>query len=179
MPAVVPTTAPPNAVASVTTAGTASTAASAAGTDVSNQVLTVLAPLRTGDDGTHSVTLSLQPEGLGNVQAIVTVGGQQLSVSLWADAATGHAALNQSLSQLHAQLSGGTDRHVHVDLAEFGSAQPEARGGQTPDGGRRTPTGGSGREGEAAPDGTYAGNTPAQAGLSTMAHGGRRVDLRL
>jgi hypothetical protein len=174
MSTLVPTTGPPSAGASTTAA-----VGSTAGPEVSDQVLTVLAPLRTGDDGTHTVTLSLQPEGLGNVQATVTVGGQQVSVSLWADAATGHTALNQSLSQLHAQLDRGTDRHVSVQLAEFGSAQPEAHGGQTPHGGRRPPSDGAGRDGEVAPGAAYAGDTPMQDALTHTAIGGRRVDLRL
>ena len=97
-----------------------------------DQMLTVLNPLRTSDDGSQFVTLALQPEGLGNVQATVTIVGQQISVNLWADSATGHAALSQTMSQLHSQLSDGTDRHVTVDLADFGSAQPDARQGQTP-----------------------------------------------
>ena len=97
-----------------------------------DQMLTVLNPLRTSDDGSQFVTLALEPEGLGNVQATVSVTGQQVSISLWTDSATGHAALSQTMSQLHSQLSDGTDRHVTVDLADFGSAQPDARQRQTP-----------------------------------------------
>ena len=61
------------------------------------------------------------------MQATVTIAGQQVSVSLWADSATGHAALAQTMSQLHSQLSDGTDHQVTVDLADFGSAQPDPR----------------------------------------------------
>jgi flagellar hook-length control protein FliK len=176
---VAPTAAPPNTVAPAPSVAASSTAAATAGPEVSDQLLTVLAPLRSGDDGTHTVTLSLQPEGLGTVQATVTFDGQQISVDLWADAASGHAALNQSLGQLHAQLGGGTDHHVTVDLAEFGSAQPEAHGGQTSDGGRRPLTDRPVPPGDAAAGAVYAGDAPASAALSAMAYGGRRVDLRL
>ena len=159
---------------SATTAAEATAAVSTPETSVPEQMLTVLNPLRASDDGSQFVTLALEPEGLGNVQATVTVVGQQVSVSLWAESATGHAALSQTMSQLHSQLSDGTDRHVIVDLADFGSAQPDARQGQT--------QGGQGAAGTPAQSGT-----PLHDYVPDEDHvvppvplmGGRRVDLRL
>jgi flagellar hook-length control protein FliK len=152
-------------------AADATAAASAPESSVPDQMLTVLNPLRTSDDGSQFVTLALQPEGLGNVQATVTVAGLQVSISLWTDSATGHAALSQTMSQLHSQLSDGTDRHVTVDLADFGSAQPDARQGQTP-GAPGTP----GHTGAASND-YLPDEDQAIAPVPLM--GGRRVDLRL
>lgn len=102
--------------------------ATAPGASVSDQLVTVLTPLRTGA-GAHLVTLGLQPEGLGSVQATVSVSSQQMVVSLWADSATGHAALAGSLPQLHSQLTADASHRVVVELAALGSARPDAGGG--------------------------------------------------
>ncbi len=139
----------------------------------------MLAPLRAGDDGSHSVTMSLQPEGLGNVQATVSVAGEEVSVSLWADSATGHAALSQTINQLHSQLTEGSDRRVNVDLADFGSAQPDPRGDRTPQGHASPGQGNSKSSAEhIAPDyGRRDSETDAISG--EQLDGGRRVDIRL
>ncbi len=161
----------PAGTPSAATAAASTASASSPDDSVSQQVLTVLNPLRAGDDGSQSVTLSLQPEGLGNVQATVSIVGEQVSVSLWADSATGHAALSQTMSQLHSQLSDGSERHVTVDLADFGSAQPDPRQGQTPDGHAAAGTPGALAHDYLSDD----DQTTAQVPLT----GGRRVDLRL
>ena len=156
---------------SAATAAEATAAASSPETSVPEQLLTVLNPLGTSDDGSQFVTLALQPEGLGNVQATVTVAGQQVSVSLWADSASGHAALSQTMSQLHSQLSDGNDHKVTVDLADFGSAQPDGRQSQTP--------GAAGTPGHAGtPPHDYLPDDE-QAVPQVPLTGGRRVDLQL
>jgi hypothetical protein len=141
---------------------------------VDDQVLTVLAPLRTADDGSHMVTLALEPEGLGNVQATVSVGPQSLAVNLWAESPTGHAALSQSVAQLHEQLTVGMDRHVTVDLADFGSAQPDSRG-------HTDASPGDGRSPAARPDTAPDYETVPHAAASDQPvdTSPRRVDLRL
>jgi flagellar hook-length control protein FliK len=168
----------PNVSIGTVSAATATEATAAAAsspeTSVSDQMLTVLNPLRASDDGSQYVTLALQPEGLGNVQATVTIAGQQVSVSLWAESATGHAALSQTMSQLHSQLSDGTDRQVTVDLADFGSAQPDARQGQA-QGGQGAP-GTLGHNGQPLHD--YRPDDE-QVVQQVPLMGGRRVDLRL
>ena len=164
--------APSTAPSSSPVAALASSSNIADDTSVPQQVLTVLTPLSGGDNGSHLVTMALQPEGLGNVQATVTVIGQQVSVSLWADSATGHAALSQTLSQLHSQLSEGSDHQVTVDLADYGSAQPDARGEQAP---RREADSGSV---VAAAMHDY-GSTDGEAAGDALVTGGRRLDIRL
>jgi flagellar hook-length control protein FliK len=158
---------------SATTAAAATAAESSTEASVPQQVLTVLNPLQAGDDGSHFVTMALQPEGLGNVQATVTVAGQQISVSLWADSATGHAALSQTMSQLHNQLSDGSDHHVTVDLADFGSAQPDP--------GQSHATDGDGTAGGSAHPATSHDFLPDENQIAQQAPvvGGRRVDLQL
>ena len=142
---------------------------------VADQVVTVLNPLRNSDDGTQSVTMALQPEGLGTVQATVTVAGQQVSVNLWTDSATGHAALSQTLSQLHSQLSDGSDHHVAIDLADFGSAQPDARGVNLPRVTVPPQSGNTAPQSQAEPFFSQ-GATDAEFPVTPGAH---RVDLEL
>jgi hypothetical protein len=83
-------------------------------------------------------------------------------------------ALSQTLGQLHAQLSDGTDKRVNVDLADFGSAQPDARNGQSPTGDGRGQT----PRAQPAPVADYA---PAGPGgiPDPVLTGGRTIDLRL
>ncbi len=90
-------------------------------TSVPDQVVSVLSPLVSSGDGFHTVTLGLHPEGLGTVEATVSLDGGQVLVSLWAASENGHAALAQALPQLHQQLSAGADHAVSVALAPFGS----------------------------------------------------------
>jgi flagellar hook-length control protein FliK len=175
-PVVTPLTAPsapgpPSATATVGGAGSAA----GADTAVSDQVLTVLSPLRAAD-GTHAVTLALAPEGLGGVQATVTVGSQLVAVTLWADSATGHAELARTLAQLHGQLADGSDRRVVVELSDFGSSQPDPRRGDGPGGEGRGPTLSS----HPNPDGTtdYT-STSAPGDLDAVTAGRRTVDLQL
>jgi flagellar hook-length control protein FliK len=159
---------------SAVTAAESTAAASSPEESVPQQLLTVLNPLRTGDDGSQFVTMALQPEGLGNVQATVTIAGEQVTVSLWAESASGHAALSQTMSQLHSQLSDGSDHQVTVDLADFGSAQPDARNGHAPGG-----HGAAGTPAQAeAPLHDYLSDQ-GQVAQPVPLSGGRRVDLRL
>ncbi len=94
---------------------------------VADQMVSVLTPLQATAGGTHSVTLGLQPDGLGIVQATVTAGAQQITVSLWAATSDGHAALSQALPQLYGHLAGDPTQAVNIKLAPFGSQPP---GGQ-------------------------------------------------
>jgi hypothetical protein len=135
-------------------------------------MLTVLSPLQT-TDGTHEVTLALTPEGLGTVQATVSVESGSVTVALWADAPSGHAALTEALPQLHAQLTAGGDRHVRVDLADLGSSQPDARGHGGP--GARPEARGPANDRE--PVVATQGAAATEAGSAVP--GVRRVDLRL
>jgi len=70
------------------------------------QVVTVLAPLRSSDDGTHEVTIGLEPEGLGTVKATVTVSAGQIVVQLGTDNDQARDALRQALPLLKHELGG-------------------------------------------------------------------------
>ncbi len=141
-------------------------------------MVTVLAPLRT-DLGVHSVSLGLQPEGLGTVQATVSVDAQQVVVTLWAGTEAGHAALSGALPELHDQLA-ASGHQVVVELASFGSAQAG-----THDAGRR----GGRRSTRTAASAAVAGvatarrdDTDARASRTTRAaspSGLWTIDLRL
>jgi hypothetical protein len=90
---------------------------------VADQIVTVISPLQIEAAGNHTVTLGLEPEGLGMVQATVSVSAQQITISLWAGSGQGHSALAQALPQLHSRLAEDTTRSVTVELARFGSSQ--------------------------------------------------------
>lgn len=81
-----------------------------AGPAFANQVVAVLAPLRSGADGTHQLTIVLRPDGLGTVQATVTVSGDVVDVHLATDSALAHQALSQSMGDLRDQLQQGGGR---------------------------------------------------------------------
>jgi flagellar hook-length control protein FliK len=163
----------PAAPSATAQAAAAATPSDDAEVSLPDQVVSILAPLQAGADGTHEVTLGLTPDGLGSVQATVVVGPQQVVVSLWADSQTGHTALAQTLSQLNSQLSEDSNRRVTVNLANFGSAQPETSGGT----GGRGDRGDARRSGQSATIGTIdyspAPMTPVLGG------GAQMVDLRL
>jgi len=80
------------------------------------QVVTVLAPLRSSPDGTHEVTIGLQPEGLGTVKATVTVSAGQVVVQLGTDNDQARDALRQALPLLKHEL-GGDGASTSVSLS--------------------------------------------------------------
>ncbi len=176
-------TAPPNAAMPGAPMPSSVSAAPAAGSatvavpgtaGVPDQLVTVLAPLRAGL-GVHSVSLGLQPDGLGTVQATVSVDAQQVVVSLWAGSEAGHAALARALPELHDHLALGAGQRVVVELASFGSAQPDARGAGRHGNRRQARAGSAG-----APVGTVgpAGPGPVLVGAPATA-GARTIDLHL
>lgn len=76
-------------------------------------MVTILAPLRSSDDGTHEVTIGLEPEGLGTVKATVTVSTGQIVVQLGTDNEQARDALRQALPLLKSELGGdGTSANV-------------------------------------------------------------------
>lgn len=147
---------------------------------MADQVVTVLSPLETGTAGSHTVTLGLEPEGLGAVQATVSVSAQQITISLWAGSEHGHSALAQALPQLHSRLAEDTTHSVTVELAHFGSAQLGPQGdprGASPNRPHPGP-----RIDAADPDGPGDGSQGTRfPGLSTrlLDIGTTGVDLRL
>jgi len=71
---------------------------------VAQQVIQVVAPLRSAKDGDYTLSLQLHPAELGAVTVRVEVQQGVLSVHLAADHAHGHEALSQSLADLRTQL---------------------------------------------------------------------------
>ncbi|MGC8462233.1 MAG: flagellar hook-length control protein FliK [Acidimicrobiales bacterium] len=145
---------------------------------VPEQMVTVLAPLRS-DLGVHSVSLGLQPEGLGTVQATVSVDAQQVVVTLWAGTEAGHAALSGALPDLHDQLA-ASGHQVVVELASFGSAHADAHGAGRRGGRRSTRAATSAAVAgvaAAGPDGTDA--RAARTTRAASPSGLWTIDLRL
>ena len=96
-------------------------------------------PLSDGN-GTYTVTVALHPPELGHLQAVVSLDGNDLQVSLTAQTQTGHDALANAADALKDQLARG-GVNVNVDPAR--SRVPVGRGGAVPashDVGRRRPS---------------------------------------
>ncbi len=76
-------------------------------------------PLSDGN-GTYTVTVALHPPELGHVQAVMSLDGNDLSVSLSAQTQTGHDALANAADALKNQLARG-GVNVNVTLRDPGS----------------------------------------------------------
>jgi flagellar hook-length control protein FliK len=76
------------------------------------QLVSVIAPLQSSD-GSHQVSLSLRPEGLGTVQATVTVSPDRVVIQLTAESSSARQALEQALPLLRHQFTAdGTNATV-------------------------------------------------------------------
>jgi hypothetical protein len=99
---------------------------------VASQLLTVISPLRPfGTDG-QTVTVALHPEGLGSVNATVSLSDGQLVVRLAATTQAGQAALQASLSELKSGLS-ETNPTATVLLSNSGGHTSADSGGHNTD----------------------------------------------
>ena len=87
--------------------------------------MTVLTPLRSSEDGTHEVTIGLEPEGLGTVKATITVNADQVVVQLGADNDQAREALRQALPLLRHEL-GGDGSSATVVLSDGRSSGQQA-----------------------------------------------------
>jgi flagellar hook-length control protein FliK len=76
-------------------------------------------PLSEGN-GTYSVTVALHPPELGHLQAVMSLDGNELQVSLTAQTQTGHDALAGATDALKNQLARG-GVNVNVTLRDPGS----------------------------------------------------------
>ncbi|MBW4079717.1 MAG: hypothetical protein HIU84_14700 [Acidobacteria bacterium] len=94
--------------------------------DVGGLSSAISRPLSEGN-GTYSVSLAMHPIELGHVQAVMTLSGGELQVSLTAHTEHGHAALTASMNDLKNELARG-GVNVTIDLRN-----PQS---QTPDEGR-------------------------------------------
>jgi flagellar hook-length control protein FliK len=77
-------------------------------------------PLSDGD-GTYTVTVALHPAELGHLQAVMSLVGNDLQVSLTAQTQTGHDALANATEALKDQLGRG-GVNVNVTLRDPGSS---------------------------------------------------------
>jgi len=74
--------------------------------------------------GFYSVSVAMQPEDLGQLQAVVTLRGNDLLVSITAHTHSGHEALSGALNALKGELSRG-GMNVNVTLRDPSSAPHE------------------------------------------------------
>jgi flagellar hook-length control protein FliK len=96
---------------------------------VAGQVAPAVATLASGPDGTHTMTLVLTPETLGQVEVRVTVTAGTVDLSLRGASEHGRAALLDALPDLRRDLesSGLTCSKLQVDRDPAGSAQSQAQ----------------------------------------------------
>jgi flagellar hook-length control protein FliK len=71
---------------------------------VAEQLASVIAPLKTGEDGSHQLMLALHPKELGTVRIQVQVHKDEVTVHLHADSAETVETLRESLSDLRTEL---------------------------------------------------------------------------
>jgi Flagellar hook-length control protein FliK len=116
---------------------------------------TISRPLSDGN-GTYTVTVALHPPELGHLQAVMSLDGNDLQVSLAAQTQTGHDALANATNALKDQLARG-GVNVNVTLRDPGSQT----GGEE----RYRPPTTSGAGAFAA--GSAATETPLPSGLVT------------
>jgi flagellar hook-length control protein FliK len=129
------------------------------------QVVTVLTPLRSSADGTHEVTIGLEPDGLGTVKATITVSSGEIMVRLGTDNAETRDALRQALPQLEHELGG--DGSTATVMLSDGHHQ-----------GRRTlPESAGGRA--AGSNERDRNDDPSSAPVAKRARAAGRVDLHL
>lgn len=91
--------------------------------DVSGLSSAISRPLSDGN-GTYSVSLAMHPIELGHVQAVMTLSGGELQVSLTAHTEHGHAALAASMNDLKNELARG-GVNVTIDLRNPQSQTPD------------------------------------------------------
>lgn len=84
-----------------------------------------LAPLRAGPDGTHQLTILLNPEELGPVSVVATVKGDQLSVQLTGATEVGRDALRAALPELERDLRDGGFATLNLNVRD--TPQPDPR----------------------------------------------------
>jgi flagellar hook-length control protein FliK len=87
--------------------------------DVDDLSASISRPLTDGN-GTYTVTVALHPPELGHVQAVLSLDGNDLSVSLAAQTQTGHDAMANATEALKNQLARG-GVNVNVTLRDPGS----------------------------------------------------------
>ncbi|GAA2735683.1 hypothetical protein GCM10009867_18580 [Pedococcus aerophilus] len=80
------------------------------------QVLNAMSPMFTAPDGTHQVTVHLEPENLGKVRVQLTLSGGEVALHLVAADAATRETLRQGLPELRAQLEQTGLRTAGMDV---------------------------------------------------------------
>lgn len=101
-------------------------AQASAALDVEGLSTAISRPLGNGN-GNYTVTIAMHPPELGRVQAVISLDGSDLQVSIAAQTQRGHEALLSSVDALKGQLARG-GVNVNVSLRDPGSQT----GGDTP-----------------------------------------------
>jgi len=90
---------------------------------VTTQVIPELTRLVSQGDGTHRMTLRLQPAALGDVRVVLTVRGGEVRVSL-AAGTEAQSALLADAPALHRMLAGTGAESTRIVVRDLAGAQP-------------------------------------------------------
>ncbi|GIJ48663.1 hypothetical protein Val02_55490 [Virgisporangium aliadipatigenens] len=150
------------------------------------QIAMRLAILRTAPDGTHQMTIHLNPDELGPISVVAQVRGDELAVHLTGASDAGTEALRAALPELERELRDGGFSQLALNVGQDGAQQQDRSGrpawsldnGGTGNGNPREGTGGRS-------DGAGDGQRPDRhqnRGPSTAGRGSRSdtaLDLQL
>ncbi len=84
---------------------------------VAAEIVSVLVPLQSSGNGAGSVTIRLDPPGMGSISAMVEASASGLSVHFQTDNVHAHELLNQVLQDIKEHLSSGTSGTVSVTIS--------------------------------------------------------------
>jgi hypothetical protein len=139
---------------------------------VASQLVSVVSPLRSGVDGTQTLTVALHPADLGDVRVTVTTTDQNVVVRMSAASDAGRDALRQNLPQLQQQLS-SDGQQATVVLADAGGQDSHRQSGPL-----EAPEPATFSDGSGGADPSAGDVAPGQSGRGDPA-GSRLLDLRL
>ena len=89
---------------------------------VAAEIVSVLVPLQSSGNGAGSVTIRLDPPGMGSISAMVEASASGLSVHFQTDNVHAHELLNQVLQDIKEHLSSGTSGTVSVTISWGGGS---------------------------------------------------------
>ncbi len=89
---------------------------------VAAEIVSVLAPLQSSGSGSGSVTIRLEPPGMGTISAMVEASASGLSVHFQTDNVHAHELLSQVLQDIKDHLSSGSSGAVSVTVSWGGGS---------------------------------------------------------